>query len=72
MTCAKEDGVPVDVVMHNGMIEARKKSILPVNCFQRRSDHVEQSRNPTRQALLKTGRIDDAFDWLVSMMAPEA
>ena len=25
MTCAKEDGVPVDVVMHNGMIEARKK-----------------------------------------------
>ncbi|CAE7633463.1 PTAC2 [Symbiodinium sp. CCMP2456] len=38
-----DDGVPVDVVMHNGMLEA----------------------------LLKTGRVDDAFDWLVSMMAPE-
>ena len=43
-----------------------------VQAIKGHSYHVEQSLPPTRQALLNTGRVDDAFDWLVSMMAPEA
>ncbi|CAE7225916.1 Rf1 [Symbiodinium sp. CCMP2592] len=38
-----EDGVPVDVVMHNGMLEARRiKSGVLLNCFKRRFKWIEE------------------------------